>query len=88
MTAEEVKAKQDALTAKGYNLGWWYGTRCAKCCGVYPKLLFSGDLSHAEVFYQCEVCGKRTEPKVMPWIAEEAWNNGEYTGELLQYSLF
>lgn len=74
MTAEEAKKNQDRI-AEHYNLGWWYGTRCRKCCGVYPKLIMTNDL--LKCFYQCEVCGTRTAPETMPWIAEEAWNNGK-----------
>ena len=37
MTREEAKAKQDEIEASGFNLGYWYGTGCKKCCGVYPK---------------------------------------------------
>lgn len=86
MTAEEAKANQDRIVRKGFELGWWYGTRCKKCCGVFPKFMKTADL--LECFYQCEVCGRRTEPKPMPWVAEEAWNNGEFIDEMLQYSLF
>ena len=74
MTAKEARDNQDRI-AKQYDLGWWYGTRCQKCCGVYPKLMMTNDM--LKCFYQCEVCGTRTEPALMPWIAEEAWNNGK-----------
>ena len=37
-------------------------------------------------WYECEVCGTRTEEKPMPWIAEKAWNNGELIPG--QFSLF
>lgn len=77
MTEAEAKANQDRI-AKHFNLGWWYGTRCKKCCGVYPKLEHTDDL--LKCFYECEVCHKRTAPAKMPWIAEEAWNNGEVIG--------
>ena len=73
MTSAEAKANQDRL-AEHYDLGWWYGVRCAKCCGVFPKLMMTKDM--LECFYQCEVCGRRTAPEKMPYIAEEAWNNG------------
>ena len=87
MTAEQAKANQDRI-AKHYDLGWWYGTRCKKCCGIYPKLMYYEKMEH-RVYYQCEVCGKRTNPKKMPWIAEKTWNDGEYVeNELRQYSLF
>lgn len=87
MTQEEAKRNQDRI-AKHYDLGWWYGTHCEKCCGIYPKLMHSGDSAYTKVFYQCEVCGKRTEEKSMPWIAEEAWNAHEFKDEYVQLSLF
>ena len=87
MTAEEAKANQDRLKSLGYELGWWYGTRCKKCCGVFPKLMISGGMQDT-CWYQCEVCGRRTEPQTMPWIAEKVWNKGEHLDEMLQYSLF
>ena len=87
MTAKEAKENQDRIEANGFDLGWWYGTRCQKCCGVYPKFMTSDGMNHA-CWFQCEVCGKRTKAQVMPWVAEEAWNNGEYVEELRQYSLF
>lgn len=31
-------------------------------------------------------CGTRTEAVLMPWIAEEAWNRGDFLET--QYSLF
>lgn len=73
MTASEAKANQERI-AERFDLGWWYGIRCKKCCGVYPKFMKSGDL--LKCFYQCEVCGKRTpNDHEMPWLAEEEWNN-------------
>ena len=38
MTAEEAKKHQDQLMADGWDLSFWYGTSCTKCCGVFPKL--------------------------------------------------
>lgn len=86
MTAQEAKSRQDNL-AKHYNLGHWYGTNCEKCCGVYPKIIIGIGLKD-DVRYECEVCGKRTEPKCMPWMAKEAWNNHEYEQTQVQLSLF
>lgn len=54
---------------------------------VFTKLMISGGMQDA-CWYQCEVCGRRTEPQTMPWIAEKVWNKGEYLDEMLQYSLF
>lgn len=87
MTKEEAKAKQERI-AKDFNLGWWYGTRCEKCCEVYPKLDVEGSSADGRCFYTCEVCGKRTRGFGMPWQAEEAWNNHEYKSEYTQMSLF
>lgn len=85
MTAQEAKAKQDRIS-KQYELGWWYGTRCTKCCGVYPKLMVTPDL--LKCFYECEVCHRRTKPELMPWIAEEAWNSGQIEGGQMDLSSF
>ena len=85
MTAEEAKAHQDDLERKGFTLAWWYGTGCKKCCGVYPKF-HSGDTLRPGCWYECEVCGRKTEKQAMPWIAEKEWNAGN-TNEP-QLSLF
>ena len=77
MTIEEAKAKQEKI-AKHYSLSWWYGTECEKCCEVYPKAEFEGNHACADIYYICEVCGKRTKGYEMIWLAKEAWNNGEY----------
>lgn len=79
MTMAEAKANQERI-AQHYNLGWWYGTRCAKCCGVYPKFMRRETFDPKAAYYQCEVCGRRTEYYTMPWLAEEAWNKGETIG--------
>ena len=76
MTQEEAKEKQ-AQIAKQYDLSYWYGTNCEKCCGVYPKFKVSSGFD-CKCWYECEVCGKRTEPQEMPWICEKKWNNHEY----------
>ena len=87
MTAEQAKANQDRI-AKRFNLGWWYGTGCKKCCDVYPKFMTTEGMNH-KCYFQCEVCGKRTKEYEMPWVAEEAWNNDKYKeNEYRQYSLF
>lgn len=83
MTKEEAKENQDRLS-KDYNLSFWYGTNCEKCCDVYPKLDTEGNETCADVFYVCEVCGKRTKGYVMPWLAKEAWNRHEYKDEETQ----
>ena len=83
MTREEAKANQDRLEAEGYYLGFWYGTWCDKCCGVYPIiriLIGPEDLCR----YECEVCGKRTKAVSMPWIARDLWNAGEFLQEQIR----
>lgn len=84
MTKEQAKENQDRLSEK-YNLSYWYGTKCEKCCGVYPKFMNTYG-SEATCWYECEVCGKRTRKKSMPWEAEEAWNAHEYDEQ--QISMF
>ena len=84
MTREEAEANQTRL-AEHFDLSFWYGTNCKKCCGVYPKLIVGigpQDLCR----YECEVCGTTTAAFKMPWLAEEAWNRGEF--KLKQLKLF
>lgn len=83
MTREEAKAKQDELEARGWNLSWWYGTKCEKCCGVYPMFCTS-DANGGGCWYECEVCGKRTHELPMPWMAAEAWNRHEFKVEQIR----
>lgn len=86
-TAEEVKKEQDRLSER-YDLGWWYGTGCKKCCGVYPKFMQKMGFDPKDSWYECEVCGRRTDLFTMPWLAEEAWNKGETWIEQEQLSLY
>lgn len=86
-TYEKVKEEQDRLKANGYYLGWWYGVSCKKCCGVYPKFMKKEGFDPKDCYYQCEVCGRRTAPEVMPWIARDAWNLGKTYFEDPQISL-
>ncbi len=81
MTKSEAKAEQERLVKEGYNLAWWYGTDCDKCCDVFPKLMKEGNSTNDKCFYMCPVCGKRTESFQMPWIAEDAWNAGQFAEE-------
>lgn len=87
MTATEAKRKQTVLEADGFKLCWWYGTGCKKCCGVYPRFRTTYGLDQ-KCWYECDVCGKRTAPKIMPWIAADAWNNEEFLDGIVQLSLF
>lgn len=87
MTQQEAIIQQKMLEIKGFNLGWYFGTKCEKCCGVYPRLshLNTNDKYH-DTYYRCDVCGKQTEYYGMPIQAEEAWNNHRYMGEGVQLS--
>lgn len=76
MTAQEAKKQQSDLAAKGYKLGWWFGTRCAKCCGVYPRFKTTDDM-RGYCYYKCDVCGRESGRHDMPWEAEEDWNNSD-----------
>ena len=85
MTREEAKAEQDRLSSMGIDLGWYFGTRCEKCCGVYPRFHDNGGTGRNTCWYECDVCGKRTELHVMPWVAEEAWNRHEYQTSQIRF---
>ena len=74
MTQEQAKKEQERLAGK-YTLGWWFGTNCEKCCDVYPRFRKDGN---DNCYYECDVCGKRTEPQIMPWLAQQKWNEHEY----------
>lgn len=82
MTMDEAIKRQKELS-EHFDLGFWYGTKCNKCCGVYPKLIIGEGGFNDLCRYECEVCGTTTEPCIMPWVAEEKWNAGEFVeGEL------
>ena len=87
MTREEAIRQQQMLQLKGFSLSWWYGTKCEKCCDVYPRFCKkdTNDKYHS-VFYKCDVCGKQTDLYGMPWQAQEAWNDHKYAGEGVQLS--
>ena len=89
MTQQEAKAEQDRLEMMGYSLGWYFGTRCEKCCGVYPRLMRhdTNDKYH-DTYYKCDVCGKQTDYYGMPGTAEEAWNNHKFLGGGVQLNMF
>lgn len=78
MTKEEAQVEQGRIKMTGYDLGWWFGTECRKCCGVYPRFHDGGGTSRESCWYECDVCGKRTKKCVMPHVAVEAWNRGEF----------
>lgn len=87
MTKQEAIMEQRMLQIKGMNLGWWFGTKCEKCCEVYPRLVRRDvtDKYH-DTAYKCDVCGKQTEWTGMPWQAEEEWNEHKYQGAGVQLS--
>lgn len=69
-TAEDEKKKQEEI-AKHYNLSHWYGTNCIKCCGVYPRFIKTDD---DKCYYECQVCGRKSEAFLMPWLARNDWD--------------
>lgn len=75
MTREEAAAQQ-AEIARHYDLSYWFGTNCRKCCGVYPRFRTSSGFD-SRCWYECDVCGMRTDAVTMPWIAERDWNDGK-----------
>ena len=77
---KEEKAKQDELR-KSNMLGYYYGTDCNKCCGVYPSFQTSVKGFDSQGYYVCLVCGKESKHASMPWIARDYWNGGKYEWE-------
>jgi hypothetical protein len=73
---EELK-KQKEL---GNMLGYYYGTDCDKCCGVYPKFFHTQGFEELG-YYVCLVCGKESKHAPMPWQAREYWNSRKYEWE-------
>ncbi len=88
MTQQEAIKIQASIQERGFRLDYWFGTDCKKCCDVYPRLMKANRTDPCDIYYQCDVCGKRTVFFTMPWMAREAWNRGETYGEKTQYSLF
>lgn len=87
MTQQEAMREQKLLEIKGMKLGWYFGTRCEKCCGVYPRLQKRNTTDkYHDTYYRCDVCGKQTEYFGMPHQAEEAWNKHQYMGAGVQLS--
>lgn len=73
-TAREMKAIQDKL---GNTVGFYYGTLCKKCCGVYPAF-FTEDSFNSLGYYVCLVCGKESTHEPMAWMARDSWNHKKY----------
>lgn len=86
MLPEEAMAEQERIV-KHFNLGWWYGVECKRCCRVFPKAMTTGTNDPNDFYYMCPVCGKRTRPVSMPWLARDEWNAGRTIGDG-QISLF
>ena len=80
-STEDVKAHQDKL---GKNAGWYYGTDCKKCCGVWPKFFTDTDFS-AYGYYVCLVCGKESLHEPMPWQSRDDWNADRYKWKPEEY---
>ncbi len=76
MTRQEAINNQAELS-KHYKLSYWYGTHCKKCCDVYP-IFRTTESMDSKCWYECEVCGTRTGKYSMPWLAEKAWNDGNF----------
>lgn len=75
MTREEAKAEQDRI-AEHFNLGWWYGTKCKPCCGVYPKIRTSDGF---DARWQCRApdCNHMGPLWTCPWRKKMEADNGE-----------
>ncbi len=73
-----MEQKRLAIIYGEKNLAWWFGTKCQKCCGVYPRFHTADSTKRDNCWYECDVCGKQTNIQVMPWVAAEAWNKGEF----------
>lgn len=85
MNEHELEAKHQKDLGKRFELGWWYGTRCTPCEGVLPKILFEYKKGEERCYYECPVCGKRTESFQIPLQAEEAWNAGRFKTTQLKF---
>jgi len=87
MTQREAMLEQRRLELSGFDLGWYFGTDCEKCCGVYPRFCTKdvNDRYH-DSYYKCDVCGKQTDLWATPSQCAEKWNNHEYLGAGVQLS--
>lgn len=91
MTQQEAKKEQQRLEIfYGHDgLGWWFGTHCEKCCGVYPRFCKRDtNDKHHDDYYKCDVCGKQTDYYAMPSQARDAWNGHKFLGEGIQLNMF
>ena len=87
MTREQAIAEQERIKQNGFSLGWYFGTKCEKCCDVFPRFCHrDANDKYKTAYYKCDVCGKQTDYYGMPWQAEEAWNNHKFLGEGVQLS--
>ena len=71
---------QRELAEAGFDIAWWFGVKCDKCCDLFPRLIVE-DTSRALCWYECDECGRRTGRFEMPWQAQDAWNRGEFEFE-------
>lgn len=90
MSKQEAAEKQKKL---GNLLEYYYGTKCDKCCGVYPMIVNEGGFRDF-CYFVCPVCGKESKHNPMTWQSREAWNKGAYEWtpdkleENYQYTIF
>lgn len=73
-TEKEMKDIQDRL---GNLLGFYYGTSCKKCCGVFPAFM-TEDGNDPKCYYVCLVCGKESTHEDLLHLARDSWNYGKY----------
>ena len=88
MTKSEAVREQRMLELGGWDLGWYFGTDCEKCCDVYPRFHTSGTNANKDCWYECDVCGKRTDLHEMPWVARDAWNKHQFKNNQQQLTIF
>lgn len=89
MTQREAMNEQKMLEIKGMDIGWYFGVRCEKCCGVFPRFRKKDtNDKFRDTYYQCDVCGKQTGYYGMPKQAEDAWNNHQFLGAGVQMNMF
>lgn len=85
-SAEEEKEHQRKL---GKMLSFYYGTRCKRCCGVFPAY-FTTDGFESRGYYVCLVCGRESKNGAMEHLARANWNASRYEWipEDYQYTIF
>ena len=88
MTEAEAIERQKRL-AEHYDLSFWYGTKCRKCCSVYPKFMtLECSTIKRDCWYECEVCGRKTHRHEMPYLARDEWNGMDFEPIPRQMTIF